>query len=355
RRLHVFLKKLRHGIQHLRQGTRRFAHLDHLGRESRKDLRILQTGGEPFAFPYAAHRRKDGLGDAFARNGARRGFKRGNERQTAGQQCGECPREQGHLVLQPDVPKQRQFDADSVNAVRSGIGPAPAINQVEQEHKCRQSKQDILLSKISDGQQPKRDGWQLAPDLVVQLREARHDKRNQENEERTDQRNENRWIDERGRELFAESQRDSLKGQETGQDLFKVAASLASQKRGGVNHRESALRLKGRGNRLAGAHARSHILELCRKVRILLALGEHFQRTEDGQPSSNQRQKLLIEDDEGFELRFTPAARQAAGPDRIDIVAGLREALAQFFGGSSRMHLLLNTASLVGQFDYKFS
>jgi hypothetical protein len=35
------------------------------------------------------------------------------------------------------------------------------------------------------------------------------------------------------------------------------------------------------------------------------------------------------------------------------MVAGMDKTGTQFFGGGSRLHLLLNAAALVGQFDYE--
>src|SRR5450432_127634 len=52
-RVHVFLKKLRHAVQHRRQRAGRFAYLDHVDRKRRKHLRCLQRPRKRLPFAHA--------------------------------------------------------------------------------------------------------------------------------------------------------------------------------------------------------------------------------------------------------------------------------------------------------------
>jgi hypothetical protein len=51
---------------------------------------------------------------------------------------------------------------------------------------------------------------------------------------------------------------------------------------------------------------------------ILLALGEQFQRGKNGQAGADERQKLLIEDQEGFQLDALASAGTASQAGRTE-------------------------------------
>ena len=92
-----------------------------------------------------------------------------------------------------------------------------------------------------------------------------------------------------------------------------------------------------------------------RKLGVLLDLGEHLERAEDGQAGADEGKKLLIEDEEGLELDLAPRdpLKPRAGADGEDVVAGMGEAAAQFFGGGRGLHLLLYATTFIGQLDYE--
>ncbi len=81
--------------------------------------------------------------------------------------------------------------------------------------------------------------------LVVEHGEARHDEGDQENEEAEDQRDQQGGVDERGLQLLAEGERDTLEGKITAQNVFQIAASFACQQRRRIDEWESALRFEG--------------------------------------------------------------------------------------------------------------
>ena len=91
-------------------------------------------------------------------------------------------------------------------------------------------------------------------------------------------------------------------------------------------------------------------------MRVLLVFGQHFKRTENGQPGADQREELLIEDKKGFQLDLAPlqAAKTGAGADAEDVVAGVGKAGAQLVGRGRRLHLLLHAAALVRDLDDEF-
>ena len=79
-------------------------------------------------------------------------------------------------------------------------------------------------------------------------------------------------------------------------------------------------------------------------------LCQHLKRAEDGQAGANEGKKLLVEDEERFELDL--AARHAAqtGPclHGEDVIAGVGEARTQLLGRGSGLDLLHHATTLIG-------
>ncbi len=110
---------------------------------------------------------------------------------------------------------------------------------------------------------------------------------------------------------------------------------------------------KRRREGFAGFYAIGNVVELAAKVGALLNLGEHLQRAENGQAGADQGKKLLVEDEEWFELDL--AARHAA-ETRARLARKTRgsrhaEAGTQLLGGGRGLHLLLHAAAFIGQLD----
>jgi hypothetical protein len=67
----------------------------------------------------------------------------------------------------------------------------------------------------------------------------------------------------------------------------------------------------------------------------------------------DQSEELLVEDEEGFKLDLALGQKiqAASGADGEDVVASMDEAVAQFLGGGSRLHLFLHASTLIAQLD----
>ena len=121
-----------------------------------------------------------------------------------------------------------------------------------------------------------------------------------------DERQQQAGIDERGGELFAEGERNALEADVAFEHLLQVAGAFAGQQGGGVHDGNAALRFKGSGERFAGFDAVGDVLELAAEMGVLLDLGEHLKRAENGQAGANEGEKLLVEDEERLELDLAP-------------------------------------------------
>ena len=210
-----------------------------------------------------------------------------------------------------------------------------------------------MLQPFAEAEQVHGHGRQLGAHLVIEHGELRHDDGQQKDHEADDQRHQQRGIDERGGELFAEGERDFLEADVALQHLLQVAGALAGQQGGGVHDGKAALRLKGRGKRFAGLDAVGHIVQLAEKLGVFLDLAQHLEGAENGQSGADQGEELLVEDEKRLQLDLAPgeARETAAARDAEDVVAGMGKAGAQLLGGGRGLHLLLHPATLIGQFD----
>ena len=166
-----------------------------------------------------------------------------------------------------------------------------------------------------------------------------------------DHHDQQRRVNQARLQLLAKRQRHPLEVEKALQHFFQIAGALARQQRRRVHNRKAALRLERRRDTFARLHAGRHILKLRAKVQHLLPPSQQVERAQDWQPRLDQRQELLVEDQKGFEIHLLlapVAAQHAARLDRIDQVAGLREARAQLIGRGGGVVLLLDAAALVG-------
>ena len=195
---------------------------------------------------------------------------------------------------------------------------------------------------------------QLGPDLIVESRKSWHDKADQEDEQSGDHKDQQYRIEKGGNQLFAEGKRNPLEGQIARENFFQIAGTLTGQQRSGVNHGKSTLRFEGRRKRLAGANSHGNILQLGAQGGGFLALCQQVHGGQDGKTSPNQRQKLLIKNQEW--LQFDALARpclagQTLWLDPVDVMARLGETLAYFFGGVCNVHILLHVPPFIRSFD----
>ena len=133
-----------------------------------------------------------------------------------------------------------------------------------------------------------------------------------------------------------------------------MPARSPGQQRRRVHQRKRALRLERVRDRLTGPHPRRYVLQLSGEIGVLLALRQHLQRAQNRHAGADQRQELLVEDQEGLKLRLARGTGQPPRFHRVDEVPGLRESRAQLFRSRRRLDLLLHMAALVGQPDHEF-
>ena len=96
-------------------------------------------------------------------------------------------------------------------------------------------------------------------------------------------------------------------------------------------------------------------------MRIFLALDEQVERTEDGQASLNQGEKLLVENHKLALPDFSPAGernlargKKTAGFHPVNQVTLLHETVADFRLRVTAFHLLQKVSALVRRLDHKF-
>ena len=210
-----------------------------------------------------------------------------------------------------------------------------------------------MIEPFAEAQQRHGHCRQLRADLVIERRKLRHNIGKHEEHQRRHQHHQHAGIDQRRDQLFAEGERDALEADIALQHLEQVAGALTGQQRRCVHHRKAALRLKSRRERFASLHAPRYVVQLGRKVSVLLVLRQHLQRSHNGQPGPDQSKKLLIEDQERFQLDFAPldSRKPRAGADAEYVVSGMCKAGTQFLGSGRRLHLLLHASTLIGQLD----
>ena len=213
-----------------------------------------------------------------------------------------------------------------------------------------------MVQKFAESQQVHRHRRQLRAHLVIQRGKLRNHKDEHEKHQAANQRHQHAGINQRRHQLLAKGERGALEAHIALQHLLQIAAALAGQQRSGVHHRKAALRLKSRRKCVAGLHPRGHVVQLRRKIRVLLVLGQHLNRAQNRQPGANQHEELLVENEKRlqFDLALREPPKSAPGFDGKDVVAGVNKAGAQLLGGGRGLHLLLHAAALVGQFDYEF-
>src|SRR6185312_843409 len=356
-RLYVFFKEFRHRVQHLRQGAGAFAHFDHFNRQLRKHLGHLQRLGQPLALAHALDARSHSLRDLAGIDRPCRRLQARHQWQTAGQQRRQRSRKQANLVLQPDRPQHRRRYSHLIDGRSPGIGLGPAKEQPDRKPKHGREIQTVLLRSFSQVQHENGKVRELRPKLVIKLREPRHNERDQKNKQTDHQHNRKRRIDQRSLQFLPKAQRNSLKIQEPLQHFFQVAGALTGQQGRRVDQRKSALRLERRRDRLARLHPRRNVFQLPTQIGVFLAFRQQLQRTQNRKPGADQRQKLLVEDQEGLkvDLLFRRLPQHRLRLDRINQIPGLRKPRAQFFRRRSGMDLLLHTAPVISEFDREFS
>lgn len=108
---------------------------------------------------------------------------------------------------------------------------------------------------------------------------------------------------------------------------------------------------------LASLDPVTHVLQQALEILIALPFDEQVERVENGQAGFDERQELLVENDELalLDLAAPPdrevSGKQGAGLDRVNQQPLLYQAVANLGLGISVLHLLENVSALVGCFD----
>ncbi len=117
---------------------------------------------------------------------------------------------------------------------------------------------------------------------------------------------------------------------------------------------------KGIGEQLAAFYPLADVFEHGAQVLVLLALDQQIERIQDGQAGLDQREELLVVDEEGalLELAATAqgkaAGKQPLGLDPVDEIALRGEAVAHLRDGVPLLHLLVGMTPIVSDFYYEF-
>src|SRR3984957_14852311 len=263
-------------------------------------------------------------------------------------------------MFQTDFSQQRQAQDDAVNAIGAAVGILPPPEQKANHDQTNEDERRIFLCVLAYRQHEQRDGGQLCVQAVEQFRELGHHVGEQKRHHDQYHADQQRGINQRHRQLLAEGHGQALEVDIAGQDLVNVAAFFAGHQRGGVDLGNHALRGEGVGEQLAAAHPFSHIFEDRAQIRVFLPFDQEFERIQNGQSGSDEREKLLVENQERRLLQ-APAAperhssrEQPLRLDPIDQVALRRKPVAHFGLGIAVLHLLVQVTALVRHFYYKF-
>src|ERR1035437_6917102 len=360
RRLHVFLIKLGNRVQHRRQRSGGFTHFDHFHRQIRKNFLLLQAARKSLSLAHPNPRPHHTFYDAPAAHRSARRFHRRHQRQSALQQSRKHPRKTRHLVLQPDVPQQRNAQDHAVNAVRAAIGIFPTPQHESDNHQPDEHKRSIFLRVLAHREHEQGDRRQLLIQTVEQVRKLGHNVGKQERHHDQHHGDQQSRIDQRHEQLLAERHGRPLEADVAGQHLVDVAALLARHQGRGVNLGNDPLRRKRVGEQLSAFDALPHVLQKLLQLRVLLPLDEQFERVQDGQPGPDQGQELLVKHQKRTLLQLPPPAQRnsrrqhSLGLNPVDEITLLREAVAHLGFRVALLDVLLDPPAIVRDFYYKF-
>src|SRR6185312_10911424 len=162
-------------------------------------------------------------------------------------------------------------------------------------------------------------------------------------------------------QFLAKRQREPLKSDKPVQYLFQVAALLTSQQSSGVESGDGgrSCMTKRFREQFSVVHALTNVLQDRSQMAVLLAAAEQFQPGWYGQTGANEGQKLLIKNDEVFELEASlplgsSFAQQATRLDRRDQQSLLGKAVAHLGNRSRVLDVLRDMSPLIGGLDEVF-
>ena len=242
------------------------------------------------------------------RNRTRRRLQRRHQRQPARQQRRKRARKQRHLVLQPDLAKHRQPDAErhpQNRGPRSVIGnrypPKPAAHNHQAD-----PQQCCAASTCQSSAAPSSSPAACEPIWSYSSRKLRNHHREHENQQPVTSASSSARINQRGHQLLAKRQRDPLEADVALQHLLQIAdrspassvvVYIIGKPLCASNAAESASPVFTRFATSSSWPAK------CASFWIFASI---FSEPRIGKPGANQRQKLLVEDQKRLQLDLAP-------------------------------------------------
>ena len=185
--------------------------------------------------------------------------------------------------------------------------------------------------------------------------------RHEEHHQQDDQDDQHRRVHQRHQDFLPHPQRQFLVGDEALQHFDEAARFFARHDGRHVNLRENALLPERLRQQRAAAHVFADGIDVGGQFRVGQPLGKQVERLENRQSGADQRDELLVEDQEFFQIQPPAPAGEGdvageAEPGafrlhRIDQESLLRVALANFLRGGALRHLAVHFAARIRVFQ----
>src|SRR5512143_1053679 len=303
--------------EHLLERARRLPDLDHLDGERREDARLLEAAPQLGTLAHAGDHRGDGPRHPPVRDRPGRDLERGHERRSRADKRRERAGELRECELLEDRPDERKAQEESVPGDAPRVARLPAGEHDAPHGDRPRDDEEVRVQEVGRPDHQPRDEGQLARlEAREELPELRDDVRHEDRDEPDGQGDENRRIDERSRHLAPDPAEDLLVGEVAAQHLLDLARALAGLERGRVEPRKDvAVGEEGVREGDSGDELVADVLQDRLEARVLLALEEDLETVHDREPGLEERDELLVEDEELTRLDGAAAARHEPRED----------------------------------------
>src|SRR5215471_10482339 len=317
--------ELRHGGEHLLEGARGLADLDHLDCQVREDARSLE--GPPQLASLSDLR--DDLAD-LARDEAvadRRGrvLQRRDERRAPSQERRQAARELRDREAAEDAAEDGELQDERVAPLGAPRGLQPPRREEAPDDQDHEEEEDVAPQERRGTDDDDRQQRQLRLEVSEELLELRDHDGHQDRDQPDRERDQDGRVDERRDDLAGQRHDRALVLDVPAQHALDLAGLLAGLQRRPVQPRkEFSLLLEGVGDRGSGVDPLPDVREDAAQDRALLPLQQQLEGVEDRQPGLQQRDQLLVEDQEVAHLDV-PAAAPTAAHQRQALAADLED------------------------------
>ena len=308
----------------------------------------LERRGERLAFPDARADDLELSGHVLVADRVRRDIERVDERQSTAEKRRERPRHLGRRKFAGDRTERRQPEHEMVEPRLLAwlFDPRDKSSRGAGDHE--HDDHEIRANEVGDGEDHPREKRQLGAEALVEVGERRYDLQDDDRHQRERQGDQDRRLDERGRDL-ALQRRDDLRVLDVAAEhRLEAAAALAGQKRCRVDARKQIVlrgeRVRQRGSR---PHSFVDVVENASKDGRLDPALQKIERLHQRHARFEQCRKLLVEDEELVGVDPAPlrqADRQAADGapalQRQDVEALLLEVVTQARLAVGHIHAL---------------